>query len=181
MTNKTSMAHLRNTFMRLNNLVGKQKEETDENVTQARTIMSSNKQSFMRNPRKETIVVEDSDGLSHGSDSVNPKKEKLMIEQEVKRIEKRRSKLTTAPHMKTSKFSVATSEKTNELHLGHQSNLENSKLLLPKKPLTHMQKLKEIENRIKLDLSDTKLKREHFQMLSTSMSKLSSGRKMTQL
>ena len=87
MTNKTSVAQLRNTFMRLNNLVGKQKEETDENVTQAKTIMSSTKQSFMRTTlRKNTIMAEEPDNLSHGSDSVNPRKEKSSIEQEVKRI-----------------------------------------------------------------------------------------------
>ena len=44
-----------------------------------------------------------------------------------------------------------------------------------------MEKLKEIENIIKLDLSDTRIKKEHFEMLSTSVSKLSSKLKMQQL
>ena len=43
-----------------------------------------------------------------------------------------------------------------------------------KEPLSHMEKLKAIEEKIRLDLSDTKLKKQSYEILSSSLRKLGS-------
>ena len=66
---KTSISQLRSTFLKLNNLAGRQKDETEANLNRAKQVLNSTQSGILKYSKQEMLLTEETDSYSHGSDN----------------------------------------------------------------------------------------------------------------